>query len=573
MLSIKEGFFRKLRKAVPAERGIKALRAEYRRERRAAQAAATREGHPQDADMSEEDAHEDEDAGAEEADAPEEPGAGDPGAGDPGAGDPGAGPSAPRRRTTFFPWRADSCNEAGRSGDPGKMARCDPAFEPDMPNVLTQKSQKEYEQARRYVVAFVCRARDKDGALEQFAQCVERSMTELCRNSTYDIMNISHIMGALKDLSARNFCEDGFSAAASVLAFEPRAGEQILGGERTFYVLVLKHYLDMLENGELCMRSVFKKMRSGVTSPGPRLYSEPFRCPGSRHVILPQFPEAAEVPLHSEGCRAVPRRDSPPEARERWERYVTAVRESYAAQGASSDVLCACADPRALREIGCTCFRSVPCTMIRGSRTAPTLRLSAEMSVRAQPRAAAELEFVQLLRPMDDLAFEEHMRKTLRWPEERLHAPGGRGLYSEEARRFHPSLSAAAGVDKSPVPGLDVPLPEGGTHRSYPRTYVQKYLEGLKDMLDRSCALINAATRPESEEASTLRQVRGAGGGDRSKEEDAEQGALGFCALGAGGAWICAKSKFLLGCLYVCYNLTPGSTRWPSCKLRTPPPP
>ena len=316
------------------------------------------------------------------------------------------------------------------------------------------------------------------------------------------------MQGALKDLCNRNFCEDGFTAAANVLVFRQRDGELISGGERTFYVLVLKQYLDMLEHGELCMRSVFDKMRSGISSPGPRLLSEPFRCPGSRH-ILPQFPECTEVPLHAESCRAVPKAASPPEARERWTKYTTAVRESYAAQGATSDVLCACADPRWLREIGCTCFRSVPCTMIRGSRTAPTLRLSAEMSVRARPLAPGELEFVQLLRPMDDLAFEEHLTGALAWPPQSLRQQGGGGaLYTEEARRYHPSLSAAVVVDRGHVPGLDVPSEGGGFHRSYPRTYVQKYLEGLKDSLDRSCALINAATRSESQEASLLRQVR-----------------------------------------------------------------
>ena len=182
MLAIKEGFFRMLRPGhgVPMERSIKAVRAEYRRSRAAAQASAAQEGAPEDADLSEEEAPD------------EHP---------PEGGGPEGAPSG-SARLTRSPWRAEACNEASRSGDPGKMARFDPTFEPDMPNILTPKSQKEYEDARRHVVAFTCKARDKDGALEQFAHSVERSMTELCRNSTYDIMNISHIMVSAVDRQA-----------------------------------------------------------------------------------------------------------------------------------------------------------------------------------------------------------------------------------------------------------------------------------------------------------------------------------------------------------------------------------
>ena len=482
MMSIKEGFFPLLKHGVPHEKSIKAVRRDYERERKTIRPVSAA------------DEEEDEDPEDGEAEPPAEP------PGSPGHANPPTAPSGSGTRLTKSPWRADSVNKIEDCGKVGKLRFIKGDCEKDSGGVLTRESQKEWEEARRHVVAYTGKARDKEGILDRFSLEVERHMAELCRNSNYEKMSPDHIKGALKDLTDRCFSEDGYSQAASVIYICHKPDEMVMAGERTFYVLVLKQYLDMLEHNEMCMKAVFGKMRHGLTIPGTRLLSSPFRCPGSKH-MLPQFADAYEVPYHSKTCAALPPKncaDTHPQ-KVKWDTYIKRVTESFAAQGMSYDSMCVCADQTLLHEVGCNCFRSLPCAMVKGSRLGPSQRLAMEQQMNTNLSTAGirDLEFVQLLRPTEDLAFEEFLTHTLRWTASRIRDQDGR--YTTEAQRYHPSLSAVIAVDKAHVEDLG--------DRCYPVTFVKKYLQGLKVMLDRSCNLITAASAVDTEETRSMRRL------------------------------------------------------------------
>jgi hypothetical protein len=120
-----------------------------------------------------------------------------------------------------------------------------------------------------------------------------------------------------------------------------------------------------------------------------------------------------------------------------------------------------------------------------------------QMNTNLSTAGIRDLEFVQLLRPTEDLAFEEYLTHTLRWPASRIRDQDGR--YTTEAQRYHPSLSAVIAVDKAHVEDLG--------DRCYPVTFVKKYLQGLKVMLDRSCNLITAASAVDTEETRSMRRL------------------------------------------------------------------
>lgn len=297
-------------------------------------------------------------------------------------------------------------------------------------------------------------------------------------------------------MSNRNYSEDGYSAAAPVIELYTAPNEMVTNGERTYYVMVLKKYLDMLEHGELCMRSVFEKMHHGMTIPGTRLLSSPFRFPGGKQ-ILPQFADAYEVPLHAKGCKSYSKAHCP---EEKLRKYEDAVKESAATIGLSFDAACVCADPVQLRDIKCTCFRSMPAAMVKGSRLSKTQRQSMEMQMHTnlQDAGVRDLEFVQLNRPAEDLAFEEYLSTKLLWTPDRIRVLET-GLYTEEAMRYHPSMSTAVALTKEQNEALG--------DRVYPSTFVSKYLEGFKDMMERSCTLITAARTADSESIARLQRL------------------------------------------------------------------
>jgi hypothetical protein len=386
------------------------------------------------------------------------------------------------------------------------MRPFEPVVEADRPGCMTAASLEEYRAARRYVVVFSAKAADEKGALTKFAEQVERVMVTAFSNSNFEPMNIGHIEGALMDLKHRSFVEEGYLHAASAIALHTRLDEIVVNRERTYYVLVLKHYLDMLERGDMCMRSVFEKMRHSNTIPGPHLMSAPFRCPGGRHV-LPQFADAFEVPLHDKRCRAV--RDQASRApgvaaaaKARWDAYITRVRESCAVAPPTSfvDALCACAAPEPLAALRCTCFRSHRLTVVKGCKLSPAQKAGIQVALGGVDLAAAGIEDItvtQLMRPVEDLAFEEHFLRTLQWEPARLR-PGAAGAYADEAQLYHPALSVAKAVAAGGGGGADL------GQRHYPADQVTQYLRSLADMLDRSCRLAAGGAAGAGNE---LRQV------------------------------------------------------------------
>jgi hypothetical protein len=88
--------------------------------------------------------------------------------------------------------------------------------------------------------------------------------------------------GELIRLKNRQLSDKDYSTSASVISFYVRpSGEMLPNGERTYYVQILKKYLDMLQHNDLCIRAVLEKMRNANSIPGTTLLSLPFPLPGS----------------------------------------------------------------------------------------------------------------------------------------------------------------------------------------------------------------------------------------------------------------------------------------------------
>jgi hypothetical protein len=164
MMSIKEGFLPSLKggESVPRERSLPVRQREYRRARAAAASLA--------------------------------------GGGDGSSAAPDAGPSAEDEEDgrggpprTLDPWRAASTTELDAHGNVGHIRYFEASNIDDFSGVLTEESQREYEEAIRYVVVHRCRAKYEDAALTNFADRVAEHMSEYCRKSNYEPMDPEHI--------------------------------------------------------------------------------------------------------------------------------------------------------------------------------------------------------------------------------------------------------------------------------------------------------------------------------------------------------------------------------------------